>query len=938
VDPTETSVLTPDFGSEVFRVTTLANVSGWKPYMGLPTGRRGRIDIMSRTTDTGSLEIPLQDQDLWVTGFIGDQHGRFIHTNALAVVEETRDGGVTWVPYYRGRVISLSRAGRTGYTMVLRDLADDFQAGLLFPQKPSAVVYGTGSGKYAQMLSQAPWGLAFPYGAITTSYRIDGTIVAVTLPTTPPTDVAVIELADTTHMVPKALADALAEHGASGIPDTAGDVQWGATSQQVRAIVKRTDTQAEGEFYVGAQWAWVDSGSGARPLLYSLTIKLLDYPKGIATGTPLVNNGAGYGIGTFTINTDGWTVSQTGIVKIGDVFYFDNHPDRYVVSADANSNGSGQATISFYTRRKGVNAGLQVAIADNQVLTVIKSPGFMALPPTSTAVTVTLYVDGPVQKNNPIIINDVHPAQYMKDIALGYFGPLWREGEFLPPGVSYGDPMSPVAIDTTAFTNLIADTTFPSYRVIHTERPNRAAEFEIVGQEVGIAYYFNEAGVLVPVDVRFPTSLAGVGSITDADMDMDTPPEWYHDVAAGISWGQGSYVLEAAALASWERGHPKTGTFPNLEEDIVTHHELPVIVLGMGDPSIGDAHVALQGRGIRAMVGENIVRGATAGATLSRAEWAYQMVETNLLDFASTYGNGPTIITITCRRTANVAAIQPGMLKTVTIPGNPDPLTKTLSGTRVVRVVEVRDINLGRRQIVALDLGQDQTAAVPTIGTPVTWASDTRNAIQVALTLNGAAQPAEIQYAVTATSVGTVPAETDPIWSMAPIRSRSRGHLLSFDSMTLVIYPVPSGKRIWVRARSVPALSGQVTRQLPSAWVTPSGTKHVDTTAITAPTSLVEGTDGGRFVELTFLYGDVSRYTRVYLVTPAADPLEPVMLLRPGQKRFTVYGLSLSTEYKAEVRHIDDFGGESAGANVTFTTAAGTPTAPNPATVPPRVL
>lgn len=66
-------------------------------------------------------------------------------------------------------------------------------------------------------------------------------------------------------------------------------------------------------------------------------------PRGIATGTPLVKGASQTGT---SINTDGWTPSQTGILKVGDFFKIGDEL-KMVVSADVSSDGSGNATIMF---------------------------------------------------------------------------------------------------------------------------------------------------------------------------------------------------------------------------------------------------------------------------------------------------------------------------------------------------------------------------------------------------------------------------------------------------------------------------------------------------------------------------------------------------------------------------------------------------------------
>lgn len=85
-------------------------------------------------------------------------------------------------------------------------------------------------------------------------------------------------------------------------------------------------------------------------------------PRGIATGTPLVN-GAGQ-TGNELI-TDGWTTSQTGILKAGDYIQLGTGATSrlYKVLDDVNSDGSGNATLTLWP-------DLRSAPADNAAITV----------------------------------------------------------------------------------------------------------------------------------------------------------------------------------------------------------------------------------------------------------------------------------------------------------------------------------------------------------------------------------------------------------------------------------------------------------------------------------------------------------------------------------------------------------------------------------------
>ena len=68
-------------------------------------------------------------------------------------------------------------------------------------------------------------------------------------------------------------------------------------------------------------------------------------PRGVASGTPLVNGGSQTGE---SLNTKGWTAGVTGILKAGD--YIQIGQRLYKLKQDANSDGSGNATLEIRPR------------------------------------------------------------------------------------------------------------------------------------------------------------------------------------------------------------------------------------------------------------------------------------------------------------------------------------------------------------------------------------------------------------------------------------------------------------------------------------------------------------------------------------------------------------------------------------------------------------
>lgn len=94
-------------------------------------------------------------------------------------------------------------------------------------------------------------------------------------------------------------------------------------------------------------------------------------PRGIGTGTPLINGASETG---YDIDTDGWTASQSGILKAGDWVQFGTGSARklHMVTVDATSDGSGNATLTVWPR-------VRTAFANDTPITVTNPSGVWRL-------------------------------------------------------------------------------------------------------------------------------------------------------------------------------------------------------------------------------------------------------------------------------------------------------------------------------------------------------------------------------------------------------------------------------------------------------------------------------------------------------------------------------------------------------------------------------
>lgn len=176
---TETAVLTPVAGaphSDDFKITTLPALSGWKPYMGFPTGRNGRLDVLNRKLDQGQITIPVQDQRTgtsnltrWVTAFFGSLGGTPQMLGIKVLVEESLDGGSTWANYFTGRIASFQLNGSriiTGF--VIRDLSSELNT-QVFVGRPNAGL------SYVVEPTVLPLGMSGNYGPIGAPSPLNGT-------------------------------------------------------------------------------------------------------------------------------------------------------------------------------------------------------------------------------------------------------------------------------------------------------------------------------------------------------------------------------------------------------------------------------------------------------------------------------------------------------------------------------------------------------------------------------------------------------------------------------------------------------------------------------------------------------------------------------------------------------------------------------------------
>ena len=92
-------------------------------------------------------------------------------------------------------------------------------------------------------------------------------------------------------------------------------------------------------------------------------------PQGVASGSPLVNGASQQGR---TLATRGWTASMAGVLKAGDFIGIAGQTKVYMVTADASSDGYGNATLV-------IEPALMAVPADGSSLVIRNVPFTLAL-------------------------------------------------------------------------------------------------------------------------------------------------------------------------------------------------------------------------------------------------------------------------------------------------------------------------------------------------------------------------------------------------------------------------------------------------------------------------------------------------------------------------------------------------------------------------------
>jgi hypothetical protein len=536
----------------------------------------------------------------------------------------------------------------------------------------------------------------------------------------------------------------------------------------------------------------------------------------------------------------------------------------------------------------------------------VTDTNYLAMPANGTAVECSVIItEEDPEDDAPLLIADVHAVQFLKDLLLGFFGRLKKDGS----------PVQQFVPESTSFATLIADQTIGTFRgAIRKRAKLRDWAPKAILREHNIGWRLDAENRVVVFDTRRPSTLVGIATIADADL-IEAPD--------AFAWKQGRNGAITQIEAKWYVDVPvgPDGNDITVEQRTVSPTLLlrevqqRLLILDFGRSDMGQERETIDAIGFRAMPGE-LIQGQ------SRLIYLRRQLERAIEELRAPFGTGPAEATLRCRRTANTTGWQQGQFRIIDVDAMPDPATNLRGGARLMMCTQRQDKGPEIR-FSALDLGPNVIAAAPTLSALATDSDDTAHGITITLTLNAANNPVEMHYAVTDSGVGTRPVESDPLWTFG-VRVKVTG--------AVKVINLPAGKKIWVRARSVMGHDSPLSDpslNLPSVWAFPA-TDNVTLASLAAPSALGDTEVSGRRFVVTFTPGDTRLPTEVLLATPTSDSRVRVKTLPPGATRVELVDLELSTQYRVGLQHRDSLGGFSAEVTRDVTTTGSAATAPNP--------
>jgi hypothetical protein len=867
----DTAILTPRAGaahSDEFIATTATDWYGAQ-YLYHPRGRRGQLDILSGVTDTGGLSIDLLDAKSgssgsnairWVTAFIGDSENISQLCGLKVLIKErvTDSDGSTISDFFTGRIDSVALSGKGKITLKLQDMASDLNYKIF-----TGVFLGE-----------------------------DNRYAAKAAPEMNSGEAAYASYGHRPSLAPLGLIDRDEYLGGT---ENYGDFvttpwlkgTWTVSGNNRYIEVDRAHTAAELRMVTDA-WPGV-SGN----------------PRTFGRGVAQRNHKL-----------------RVRVRRDTDSSFGDFHWGQ--ISSEEVDPAGWESIVSEFFAGGGNSMGELQRVPLDVLHT--DDGDYKAFGDFSNGDTVYMYVYSIADptKASPIYIDDVHPVQLLQDILDGFWGTINIDGT----------ARRTFPYDSTSFTALLTDGTIKNGRWIikKPEDINKWIE-ENICKPYQIGYRLNGSGEMVIFSTARPTTatLAGVATIDSDDVRADTNSGWNQT------------RKEAVTLLTYEAS---TEVGPTSRDDTGGDLSLEALVNAMIESINGNTDfltpVAEEKNSITYLLAENDnlktkglkkhtvkLTGLHSGFNkftlfgISFSEAARSFADRHKETIKALFSHGPIYYSPTCHRTDATNDCQPGDWRLLSIPDQIDPANAQRGGVRAALCLERAERGL-LIDFTFLDGGPNSASTAPVVNA-LAQGTDTNHWVDVPIDYSGFGAGnirCVIEYAPTATSVGTIPTD-DTDWFYAASHTATAADGVE----TVTLKNLPSNTRIWIRVRTEPAdLSA-----LPSAWINPTGNDYIDTDAYTAPSaiSVDVATYGGGIVGMTVTLGDTSLETVISLKEGACGgSYETIRVLPAGVDFFILGGFDVSTGYCARAVHRDAFGGETAEQTQAFTTGATKDTAP----------
>lgn len=859
-------VLTPRAGaahSNPFQVTTQpGGVPGsWFPYMNVPQGGNGRIDPLSRHTDLSEWTVTLLDPKVlsandirWVTAFWGDTYGNHALKGCLAVIEESIDGGGSWTDFFKGRIETSSapdpRTSGPLVTFTIKDFrVEEYRN--IFSGPPHASV------SYARPSPLLPIGRP-RFLADTWTWMNSGEYQP-------------------------ALRSFVTNLGTQYGNSTARLVSFDLYQFDNYVIerLKLTQGLAESLDVRDDSGKW-SKAAGGRIVCPDIRLRVQFCDGWI--GRYAQNNVGGFWLTHQAIGEYYVTPVLTGSSFLG----LDPSGTAYGTGYD----GRPSSPLRLHNKTDQRPYRVQnVGVCEMQAT----HPNYLPLSYMTVGqkMMAYLYRAGVPSEKYPIMINPVHPAQLWMDICDGKFGDLDVDGNVARTLIPY---------DSTQMALMLADTSIPKVRFL-IDRVWDLQEFmeESIFKPFHLAARAARTGKVFPVDMRLPNTTT-----------LATVPVWDTDDIISAEWKEGEDMLT------------------QLRIEVVAHAFEDEVILELqsneGIPDVPGCGLLSRKRGIaylsnRALVlplneqtikayGLDISYNSGYVALPGSFEKAVEYMTKPIADeYMSRFGSGAAYLDVHTRRTAATLGVYEGDWVNMQCPSSPNSATTQRGGTRYMQCIERQaDLKTGDLIWRFIDGGPASVTASPGIGalSLVTGSELHKFTFGVTPTQLGA-DTVQVQYAITAQSVGTRPVATSPLWTF----------LLESTIVATVVSPdLPAGSRVWVRGRTIRNSA------MPSDWVFPSN-NFIDLTTLPSIAGLAVGSITNTTADVTWTVGSTVFDIEIYLSTGASVTIDAGHLLArftSTTPHFLLTRLDPNAQHTVGVRYVDQFGGVGTLSTATFTT------------------